>query len=179
MYKVTAGIIVIVLTLVVIQCGPPTIPGFTAGIETIDSMYVACLSVTGPYSETGTSFAEIMTWFTAKKIEPTGAPFGIFYDDPTKVMSESTKYEVCFPVIAQTKGDEKVMVKKLDPIQVATTIYTGPYDKIGETYGKLFAWIGMNKYQVVGAPREIYLNDPAKVPAESLKTKIAIPIAAK
>ena len=181
MYRTISCIVVLVFALILTRCGQPktpavTQPEFTAGIETIDSTYVASLSVMGPYSEMGKSFAEIMAWFTTNKIEPMGAPFGIFYDDPTKVKPESTRYEICFPVASQTKGDDQVKVKKLDPVQVAATIYAGPYDKIGETYGKLFTWITDNKYQVVGAPHEFYLNDPAKVPAESLKTKVAIPV---
>ncbi len=183
MYKKISGIVIVALVMLFIGCEQPkppatTQPEFNAGIETIDSMYVASLSMMGPYSEMNKPFNEMMAWFGKNKLEPTGAPFVVYYDDPTKVKPESTKYEVCFPVAPGVKGDKQVQVKKFGPVQVAATIYTGPYDKIGPTYGKLFTWIINNKYQVVGAPHEFYLNDPAKVPAESLKTKVAIPVMA-
>jgi AraC family transcriptional regulator len=154
----------------------PALPAFIAGIETIDSMYVASLFRTGPYAEVGKAIGDLMTWAGKNKVAPTGAPFGIYYDDPTKVKPESTRYEICMPVASGTKGDKMVKIKKLDPISSAVTIHVGPYEKVGETYGKLMTWIADNKYEIAGPAREYYLTNPAQVPAESLKTKIALPV---
>ncbi len=154
----------------------PADTSFKAVVETIDSMYVASLAKIGPYSGFGAAMGELMAWIGKNKVVPTGAPFGVYYDDPTKTKPDSTKFEVCIPVPAQTKGDKAVKVVDLEPAQVAVAIHIGPYDKVGETYGKLMGWITANKYVQSGAPREYYLSDPAKVPAESLQTKIAIPV---
>lgn len=154
----------------------PPATSFSAVVETIDSMYVASLAKIGPYRSAGAAFGELMTWLGKNKVVPTGMPYGVYYDDPAKVNPDSTKYEVCVPVPAATKGDKIVKILDLEPVLVATAIHVGPYDRVGETYGKLMAWISANKYVQSGAPREYYLNDPAKVPAESLQTKIAIPV---
>jgi len=187
MFKKYFGLVVITFFVLMVGCGnqKKTItaqstkssqPEFTAVVETMDSIYIASLSKMGPYTEVGKSLGELMDWLGKNNVMPMGAPFGIYYDDPSKIPSESTKYEVCFPVPSGTKGNKQVMVKKFGPVQVAATIYTGPYDKVGTVYTKLIEWIINNKFEVTGPAHEFYLNDPSKVIAESLKTKIAFPI---
>jgi AraC family transcriptional regulator len=182
MVKKTA-ILVCAAAILVTVCGgkpkpveKPALPAFIAGIETSDSMFVASLAKVGPYTSAGAVMGELMTWIGKNKVAPTGAPFGIYYDDPTKVKPESTRYEICMPVAIGTKGDKMVKIKKLDPISSAVTIHVGPYEKVGETYGKLMTWVADNKYEIAGPAREYYLTNPAQVPAESLKTKIALPV---
>jgi len=154
----------------------PVLPAFVAAVEPIDSICVASIARTGPYTEAGSAMGELMGWIGKNKIVPAGPLFGIYYDDPTKVKPESARYEICVPVTAGTKSDQAVKVKTLDPISAAVAIHIGPYEKVGETYGKLMTWITDNKYLPSGPPREYYLNDPTQVPAESLKTKIVMPV---
>jgi len=168
--------------LLITACGSPkpvekpAEPSLKAAVENIDSMYVASLAKVGPYTGIGPAFGELMAWIGKNKVVPTDAPYGVYYDDPSKVNPDSARYAVCIPVPAGTKGDKTVLVEKQDPMQAAVTLHVGPYDKVGETYKKLAEWIIANKYIVNGPPREYYLNDPGKVPAESLQTKIVIPV---
>lgn len=171
------------LALVCVVCGgkpkpveKPAEPTFQAAVENIDSMYVATLAKIGPYRNVGQAFTELMTWVGKNKVAPAGAPFGVYYDDPAKVNPDSTKYAVCVPVPAETKGDKTIKVEKVEPMQAAVTVYVGPYDQVGGAYKKLAEWVAANKYIVNGPVREYYLNDPAKVPAESLQTKIVMPV---
>ncbi len=154
----------------------PAEPVFTAQVTMVDSMVVASIAKVGPYSDAGKALSELMAWMEKGKITPAGGPFAVYLDDPTKVKPESTRYEVCFPVPAGTKSDKKagIVVKKVAPLELAVTEYTGPYDKIGATYAKLMQWVGENKYEVAGPMYEFYLNDPAKTPPESLKTRVGI-----
>jgi AraC family transcriptional regulator len=176
------AILACALVLLCVVCGKPkpvekpVEPAFKAAVENIDSMYVASLAKVGPYAGIGPAFGELMAWVGKNKVVPTDAPYGVYYDDPSKVNPESTKYAVCIPVPAGTKGNKTVQVEKQDPLKAAVTLHVGPYDKVGETYKKLAEWIIANKYIVNGPAREYYLNDPGKVPAESLQTKIMIPV---
>jgi len=177
------AILACALTVLFVVCGgkpkpeeKPVLPAFVAAVEPIDSICVACIARTGPYSGAGSAMGELMGWIGKNQIVPAGPPFGIYFDDPTKVKPESARYEICVPVAVGTKGDKAVTVKKLDPISAAVATHVGPYEKVGETYGKLMTWIAENKYIPSGPPREYYLNDPSQVPAESLKTKIVMPV---
>jgi len=188
MHKRYAAIALIIITLLIVGCGEqkpqaapkPAQPEFAADVKTIDSMYVASMAKMGPYADVGKTLTEMMAWMTKNKVDMTvGMPFGIYYDDPTKVKPESTRYEVCFPVLAKTKGDKMVTVKKLAPALVAFTVYKGPYANIGTVYPKLMGWINGNNYEITGPVHETYLNEPGKVPAESLMTEVAFPIKPK
>jgi effector-binding domain-containing protein len=187
MHKRYAAIALIIITLLIVGCGEQkpqaaqklAQPQFAADVKTTDSMYVASLAKMGPYANVGKSLNELMAWLAKNKIVPSNMPFGIYYDDPTKVKPESTKYEVCFPVPAKTKGDKIVTVKKFGPTLVAFTMYTGPYDKVGVVYPKLMEWINSNNYEVTGPAHEFYMNEPGKVLAESLKSEVAFPVKPK
>lgn len=189
MSKIYTFIVILLAGFIIIGCGEqktqpaqkptPAQPQFAATIRTVDSTYVASMTKIGPYAELGKSWEELFNWLNNNKVKSTGVPFSIYYDDPTKVKPESTKYEVCVPVPAGTKGDKAVQVKKFGPAQVASTIYIGPYEKIGPTYQKLTEWTMNNNFEIAGPPHEFYLNSPNQVPAESLKTEICFPVKPK
>jgi len=154
----------------------PAEPVFVAQVIPVDSMTVASLAKMGPYADAGKAVTELMGMAQAQKLEQAGPMFGMYYDNPTQVKPESTKYEVCIPVKAGTKvmADKKTgfSVKKTSPMQVATTDHMGPYDQVAPVYEKLYKWIVDNKYEPAGPMIEWYLSDPAKVKPESLQTKI-------
>jgi AraC family transcriptional regulator len=182
MYKF---IIIITILGLVINCGGPKketvlkTQEFTAVIKTVEPMTVASIENTGPYSEYGKTMGELFNCTMQRQIMPTGAPFGIYYDNPAQTKPESTRYEVCLPVSSETKGDKLVTVKTLTGAEVASTIHTGAYNKVGATYEKLTKWVAEQGYFFNGPVREIYLNDPNTVPEESLKTEIQIPVGKK
>jgi len=62
-----------------------------------------------------------------------------------------------------TKADKKagIVVKMLPPMQLAWTEYTGPYDKVGPVYAKLYGWIAENKYEAAGPMVEFFLTTRA------------------
>jgi len=154
----------------------PAEPVFVAQVIPVDSMTVASLAKMGPYADAGKAVTELMGMAQKQKLEQAGPMFGMYYDNPTQVKPESTKYEVCIPVKAGTKvmADKKTgfSVKKTAPMQVATTDYMGPYDQVTPVYGKLYKWIADNKYEAAGPMIEWYLSDPSKVKPESLQAKV-------
>ena len=69
-------------------------------------------------------------------------------------------------------------VKTLDPVTVAMVAKTGPYSGAGEAMKALMAWVGEKKVQPAGGPFGMYLDDPAKVKAESLRYAVCIAVPA-
>lgn len=180
---------VFMLMAVVVGCGgqkPPQapqaqVPGepvFVAQVKTLDTILVASKPMVGPYSGTGQAIGELFAWMEKNKIPAVGAPFGIFMDNPGEVKPESTRFKVCVPVPAGTKGDQKagITIEKFGRMTVAATEHIGPYDKVCSTYEKLAKWIGENSYQIAGPPMEFYLSDPTKTPADSLRTEVCYPV---
>ena len=186
MYKLLALVTIILL---IASCGGPkketatkpaaTTPAFTATVKTAGAMTVASIAKKGPYNDIGKAIGELMTWVIAKKIMPKGNPFGLFYDEPGKVPAESMRYEVCLPVSKEVVSDKVIKVKELPEMEVVSTIYMGPYDTVGSTYGQLMTWVTEKGYVINGPAREIYMSNPSSTPTESLKTEIQFPIKKK
>jgi effector-binding domain-containing protein len=183
MYKL---LILLLLVALIVGCGSPKKETpvkptaiIEATIKTVEPVTVVSIAKKGSYQEVGKIIGELMAWIKTKKVNMIGMPFGVYYDDPTKVSPESTRYEVCVPVTPETKGDKQVEVKNLLAMEVASTIFIGPYEKVGSAYGKLVTWIGEKGYEIVGPAREFYINDPASVPVESLKTEVQFPVTKK
>lgn len=156
-------------------------PAFEATLRTLDTVVVASIAKTGPYSMVGQVIGDLFGWAGKNNVVPAGPPFGIYLTSPGQVSPESARYEVCVPVPAETKSDPAsgVTVKKFGGMVVAVAQYMGPYDRVEPAYKKLGQWIADNGYVIAGPAIEYYLSDPQKTPAESLKTEIAFVIQPK
>lgn len=69
-----------------------------------------------------------------------------------------------------------VTVKKTEPMIVAFLSVKGPYTLIGESFGKLYGWIGEKGYVPSGPPMGVYFNSPEQVPADELLWELQSPI---
>jgi len=114
-----------------------------------------------------------------KEIEPAGAPFGIYYDDPNKVPPDECRYDICIPISAEIEGDSLVQIKEIAEMEVASIMHKGAYENVGPSWGKLYGWIFKNKYEPAGPGMEVYLNSPMEVPEDSLLTEIQVPVKKK
>jgi len=96
------------------------------------------------------------------------------------VPPEELLWELQSPVagdVPPSGPDERGLgVKRVEGVEVASTMHKGPYDKIGAIYGALAGWIAENGYEIAGPPEEVYLSDPDKTPAEELLTEVHFPV---
>ena len=163
------------------QCQQAVPEGFGARFERLDSMTVAVIAATGPYEASGMKLGELFAWLGKAGVAMTGAPFGVYFDDPATTPAESTRYEVAVPVPAGTAADAEagIAVKPWGGFSVAKTLHVGPYAKLGPTYAALGAWVAASEYFIAGPAIEFYLNSPMEVPAESLKTEVCFQVLPK
>ena len=63
-----------------------------------------------------------------------------------------------------------------DILGVKVKTHFCPYEDCCPTYEKLFAWLEENDKRIMGAIREVYLNDSTEVPPEEILTEIYAPI---
>ncbi|MCX6843760.1 MAG: GyrI-like domain-containing protein [candidate division WOR-3 bacterium] len=186
MRNIVRAAAVLMVAAVIVGCGggeqqpakteAPAQPVFVAQTMTVPAMKVASIAKIGQYGDVGKSVSDLMAIVQTEKLAASGMPFGLYFDNPTKVKPESTRYEVCIQVAptAKNKADGKTgfAVKDAPEMMVAATEYMGPYDQVAPTYEKLYKWIGENKYEAAGPMIEWYLSDPSKVKPESLMAKI-------
>jgi len=185
MFDTAKKLAALVLVAAVVGCGSqapkqpaqPTEPAFTAAVKALPQMTVASMAKTGPYTGAGQAIMDLFKWAEGAKVATQGMPLGVYLSAPN-TPPESMKYEVCVPVAPETKSDEKagVVVKPFGGMEAAATMYVGPYEKVGPVYEKLMKWVTDNGYQINGPAIEFYLSDPAKTPADSLKSEVAFPV---
>lgn len=69
-------------------------------------------------------------------------------------------------------------IKHFPKLLVASVTEIGPFtEAIPRGFAKLFAWLGANNLQPLGASLGIFHDDPIKVPVEKLRSELCVPVA--
>jgi AraC family transcriptional regulator len=69
-------------------------------------------------------------------------------------------------------------IKSFRAVRVASIIEVGPFNQaIPRGFQKLFAWLSAHNYTPLGNSFGIYHDDPARVPAEKLRSELCVPVA--
>jgi effector-binding domain-containing protein len=108
----------------------------------------------------GPLYGELYGWLGQKGIQPTGEPWSRYLE----VGPEEVEMEVAAPVAAEFPGEGRVIGGVLPACDVVATVHEGPYERIGEAYAALGAWIAEHGRQITGAMWEVYLTDHQQEP---------------
>lgn len=118
-------------------------------------------------------YGEIGKFMAANKLQQVGAPLGI--DGPM----DTTKFtfDAAIPVDrSDVAAADGVAVKQLAAVPALKTIHRGPYESLGQTHAKLIAYAAAHAYEAAGGFISIYIDDPASVPAEQVRTEMYLPV---
>jgi effector-binding domain-containing protein len=121
----------------------------------------------------GEAFGALLGHAGASGAQFSGPPFCYYPDE----MAEEFDVVVCLPVAPGATAGAGVDLETVPGGTAASTVHVGPYSGMEPTYAALQAWMAANGRRPAGPPREIYLNDPATVPAGELLTEIDWPVA--
>lgn len=122
-------------------------------------------------------YDELNTYLVQQGVTPCG-PFTIWHD---KIYKETgVDGEAVITLQAPVPATDTVNVYELPGQEMASTLHKGSYNRLGEAYASLQAWIETNGYRVIGPPREIYLcfvgDEPLRFDDESYVTEIQLPV---
>ncbi len=145
-------------------------------LKTVEETHVASISHVGPVEDMGKIIGELAGWIMQRGLQIAQSPFVVYYTSPMEVMADKMEYEVGIPFMGDTDEDERVKIKIMPKHKVLSTIYKGPYAEIAPVYGEMMQHIMGEKYEMIGAPREAYLNSPGEVPENELLTEVIFPI---
>jgi len=118
------------------------------------------------------AYGAIIQYLAAHEEQPAGPPF-IVYDRRDR---DALDIEAGFPVFKSLPGEDGIQAGQLPAGKVASCLFTGPYDQMEPAYHELERWILKNGYEPTGVAYEVYMNDPAFTPPNTLKTQIILPI---
>src|SRR4030042_1555343 len=126
----------------------------------------------GTYAQIRPMTLALREYIEAAGAEIVGPPAFICHETPKDVVKanllRTADVEVVIPVSRQVEDVEDITCRELPGGPMAKIVHKGPYEKSADAYKKLFAWVAENHKKIAGPTREVYLNDPKKVPPEEL-----------
>ncbi len=149
-------------------------------ISNVEPLLVLGMRRRGTYAEIHPMLTKIRQHLAANGVRRAGPPMFICHETPKEVVRVNLQHnadvEVAIPISSPIEGADDVACYELPGGPMAKIIHQGPYEKSAAAYKKLFAWIAENHKKVAGPTREVYLNDPRKVPPEEILTEIYAPV---
>jgi AraC family transcriptional regulator len=153
-------------------------------VEIVDMPEVTVLGMRkqGKYDAIGGMIPELCGYAAKKGVGISGPPAFVCHEmtpeEATRANTDGTAdLEVVVPVSKRTRGSGAIKCYLLPGGKMARIVHAGAYKDVGGAYMKLFEWVGKNQQKVSGPIREVYLNEPGKVPDDKLLTEIYAPIA--
>ena len=140
----------------------------------------AYLECSGSYEQIPAKIGLFMPEFFKQNLMPAGNFFGMYLNSPGQVKEEELQWRLGFPIAADSAVAAPLQKGECKATKIAVYQYVGPYEKVGDAYGKIFAYIEQNGYKIAGPCIEQYLDmDPSAVKPEELRTEINIPVEKK
>jgi AraC family transcriptional regulator len=121
-----------------------------------------------------------MRWATDRGISACDAPFyGVCPDDPDVTAPEHLRFDACVSVDARFMPDASVGIAEIAGGAYAVGVHVGPFARLAETYLDVIGrWFPKSGYELAPDPvTEHYLDDPAIVRPEDLRTEVCVKIA--
>lgn len=150
-------------------------------ISNVESQLVMGMRKRGTYAEIRPMIAKIHKYIESSGAKIAGPPMFVCHETPKEVVKVNLQHnadvEVVIPISGAIEGNQEIDCYELPGGPMAKITHQGPYEKSATAYKTLFAWIAENHKKVAGPTREVYLNDPRKVPPEELLTEIYAPVA--
>lgn len=104
----------------------------------------------------GAAIGEVIAAVQSQDIGPTGPVFAHHFDMSPGVFD----FEVGVPVSAPVNPTGRVKPGELPAAKVARTIYTGPYEGLGDAWGDFIDDLEAQGHQLAPNLWECYLTDP-------------------
>lgn len=148
-------------------------------IKQVDETLVAYVPHQGPYDECGHAWDTLCGTLAPMGLLGGDAKMiGVSYDDPDVVAPALLRYEACISVNEIFPTSDEINFKTIASGRYAVTTHIGPYEKLSETYQKIFGqWLSQSDHESADKPCfEIYLNDPESTEPEELITDIYLPL---
>ncbi len=117
----------------------------------------------------GSYLGKLFSAVSAQNLTILGAPMSIYHSPDFN--PEEFDVELAVPVLEEGEGT-RILTGGL----CAVGTLKGAYDGLPSVYAKLGEWLEESQYLLADSPYEVYVTDPAKVPAEEYVTEIYFPL---
>lgn len=138
----------------------------------------------------GSSYKAIAEYLGKKGLECIAAPYVRYIDLNWNELNNENKFFsfikmvtkkwnmlIGFPVKEKTEGEGNIKAGIIEKGKFVKAVHRGPYQKVGDTYKLMTAYIKKENLKIKNESIEYYLNDPKTTKKEDLETTVLIPIA--
>ncbi|HPF15274.1 MAG: GyrI-like domain-containing protein [Planctomycetes bacterium] len=145
--------------------------------QRLDQPYVYMEHI-GSYTETGTLLPALHRELAAQGLEPAGAPFCLFYEDPALVPVAQLRSRACVPIAGARSPKAPLAYDVLPSTTVAYAFVSGAYPDVPRGYAGVYQFMKRMNWVENGPIREIYLVPPTPgIDSSELVAEIQIPAA--
>jgi DNA-binding transcriptional MerR regulator len=123
----------------------------------VPAMLIAGIRMRGKYSDCGKAFGVL-----CRKLgrHAAGKPQCLYYDGEYK--EDDADFEPCIPV-RRAVDAEGIVCRELPAGHCVSLVHKGPYEELGRSYEKIFAYIHEKGYRPLIPSREVYLKGPGMI----------------
>jgi effector-binding domain-containing protein/carbon monoxide dehydrogenase subunit G len=119
------------------------------------------------------AYGEIGKFMATNKLLQVGPPLGI--DGPMDATTFT--FEAAIPVDrADAAAASGVALKQLAAMPALKSTHRGAYEQLSATYAKLDAYAAAHGYATAGGVISSYVDDPANVAADQVRTELYLPV---
>jgi effector-binding domain-containing protein len=153
-------------------------------LKEIEPFVYVSLRHTGSFADIEDVITDLITTISSLNIQPQGSMIGIFHTvpGPNDPADMELEWEVGFPIAEQAYIQAREEIKtKLERkvwqhLLVASTMYAGPYEEIGDAITDIFQWMESKGYEKAGPVLATFLETGTPdAPPSRQKGEIWIP----
>jgi DNA gyrase inhibitor GyrI len=129
----------------------------------------------GDYRDLGARMLELFERVDRARIEPSGPPFALYFDDPGRVPLDELRSRACVPVGRALRAPEGLGYDVLPRATVAYAVVAGAYAEVPRALPGIFRYLSERGWTAHGPVREVYLNAADARETAELRTELQVP----
>jgi len=130
----------------------------------------------GDYRRLGDSMRALFAAAEELGLDPSGAPFALFFDDPGAVPVDELRARACLPVTERPARLGHLEYDVLPRAMVAYARVHGAYPDVPRSYPAIFAYLRGLGWSPTAPIREVYLVNPVEAAShDDLVTEVQVP----
>jgi AraC family transcriptional regulator len=149
-------------------------------IVQMPGMRLAAVPHVGPYNQIPLAFERLgeIAGSAGLLRQPDAAMLAMYHDDPESTPEQELRSHAAIVVPEEVPLPAGLVEQRLPAGRYAHTLHVGPYEQLGDAWARFMGeWLPASGHRIGdGVSYEIYLNTPAEVPKEELRTEMYIPI---
>lgn len=126
----------------------------STNLRTVEDIHVAFIRHIGPYEEVSDAlWVELSNWARRRRLPEPFILLGIGHDAPGITAADKLRFDAAIRVPAPIRATDRIGYQLMGARTFAVTTHVGPYSRLPEAYGEIFArLVGRRDCRVIGLP---------------------------